>query len=60
MVVIIDADYNEETRTGHVAGIVAKDILAEKEEYVLTSIVTEIADYIPGQFYRAKKRKVYY
>lgn len=58
MVVIIDADYNEETRTGHVAGIVARDILAEKEEYVLTAIVTEIADYISGQFYRRELKSV--
>ena len=58
MVVIIDADYNEETREGHVAGIVAKDILAEKEEYVLTAIVTEVGDYIPGQFYKRELKSV--
>lgn len=58
MVVVIDADYNEETREGHVAGIVAKDILAEQEEYVVTAIVTEVEDYIPGQFYRRELQSV--
>lgn len=58
MVVIIDADYNEETREGHVAGIVAKNILSEQEEYVITAFVTEIEDYIPGQFYRRELQSV--
>jgi len=58
MVVIIDADYNEETRKGHVAGIVAKNILSEQEEYVITAFVTEIEDYIPGQFYRRELQSV--
>lgn len=58
MVVVIDADYNEETRQGHVAGIVAKDILAEKEEYIITSIVSNIGDYIPGQFYKRELQSV--
>lgn len=58
MVVIIDVDYDEETRKGHVAGIVVKEILAEQEEYVLTAIVTEIEDYIPGQFYRRELKSI--
>lgn len=58
MVVIIDADYNEETRMGHVAGVVADNILAEKEECILTAIVHDIEDYIPGQFYRRELQSV--
>ena len=32
--------------------------LAEKEEYVITAIVTEIEDYILGQFYRRELQSV--
>ncbi len=58
MVVVIDADYNEETRDGHVAGIVARDILAEKEDAVVTAMVHDIADYVPGQFYKRELQSV--
>ena len=50
MIVIIDADYNEEIGKAHIAGIVAETIFDEKEKMVVTAISDEIGEYIPGQF----------
>ena len=52
MVVVIDADYNEEQRTGHVAGVVCNSPLDDHAQKVVTAVVDEIGEYIPGQFYK--------
>ena len=58
MVIIIDADYNETTKNGHVAGILAKTPLDEKESGIVTGIVDHIAEYQPGQFFRRELKCV--
>lgn len=58
MFVVIDADYDEKTRKGHVAGIVVQDLLSDKVEKVVTAIVENVEDYIPGQFYRRELKSV--
>ena len=52
MVVIIDADYDEELKKGHAAGVVAEKITDEKATGIVTAIVDNIGEYIPGQFYK--------
>ena len=51
-VVIIDADYLEDQRKGHVAGVVCNSPLDDHAQKVVTAIVDEIGEYIPGQFYK--------
>ena len=58
MIVIIDADYNEEIGKAHIAGIVAETIFDEKEKMVVTAISDEIGEYIPGQFYKRELKSV--
>lgn len=58
MVVIIDADYKEELKKGHVAGIVADSIFDEKEKVVITAIAEEIGEYVPGKFYLRELQSV--
>ena len=58
MVVIIDADYREETRRGHAAGVLAESLTDEKETAVVCATVEDVGDYIPGQFYRRELKCV--
>lgn len=58
MIVVIDADYNEDTKKGHVAGILAKTPLDAKESGIVTGIVEHVEEYQPGQFYKRELRCV--
>ena len=51
-VVIIDADYLEDQRKGHVAGVVCNSPLDDHAQKVVTAVVDGIGEYIPGQFYK--------
>ena len=57
-VVIIDADYDEEQKTGHAAGVVAESMTDEKAVKTVTAMVEGIGDYIPGQFYKRELKIV--
>lgn len=52
MVIVIDADYDETTKKGHVAGIVCETALDDHVRRTVTAIVENISDYCPGQFYK--------
>lgn len=52
MVVIVDVDYNEDTRCGHAAGVTADSLLDAQPSGVVTATVGDVGEYIPGQFYR--------
>jgi len=52
MVVIVDVDYNEDTRCGHAAGVTADSLLAREASGAVTATVGDVGEYIPGQFYR--------
>ena len=58
MVVVIDADYREETRRGHAAGVLAKTLLDAAETAVVCATVEDVGAYIPGQFYRRELKCV--
>ena len=58
MIVVIDADYNEDTKKGHVAGILAKTPLDAKESGIVTGIIDHVAEYQPGQCYKRELRCV--
>ena len=51
MVIVIDADYNEKTRQGHAAGVLAESVFSHGEAGIVTATVDNIGSYIPGRFY---------
>jgi len=58
MTIIIDADYNEEMRKAHVAGILCSSPLDDSGTRTVTAIVHNIEEYCPGQFYRRELKCV--
>ncbi|MBQ3291797.1 MAG: endonuclease V [Mogibacterium sp.] len=52
MIVVIDADYDESTHRGHVAGIICETPLDDEISGVVTAEVEDIQEYCPGQFYK--------
>ena len=51
MVVIIDVDYNNKNQ-GHAVGVIADNILSDKELGYVSAVVDNVGDYIAGQFYK--------
>ena len=52
MIVIVDADYNEGTMKGHVAGIVCRTPYDSAPRAIVTATVDNIEEYCPGEFYK--------
>ena len=58
MIIVIDADYNETTKKGHVAGILAKTPLDAQESGFVTGIVDHVEEYEPGHFFKRELKCV--
>lgn len=58
MIVVIDADYNETGKTGHVAGVLAKNITDEDIIGFVTSDIENIEEYESGSFYKRELQSV--
>lgn len=52
MIVVIDADYDEQNHKGHVAGIICDYTTDDLAKSTVTAVVDNIAEYCPGEFYR--------
>ncbi len=58
MVVVIDASYDESARRGHAAGVIAGTVFDEKEAGIVTVVVEDVQDYVPGSFWRRELKCV--
>ena len=51
MIIAIDVKYNEETKTAKAVGILF-NWLDDKSQRIISKIISNVDDYIPGQFYK--------